>query len=139
MNVTAAAWRELQTLLGIFLLALLIYWLFRARRRSPGAFGLLVLSILAYLPVSGIFSLNATVAEHWIYLSARFFLAAAIQSAEFFAQPKSDNSDCGHRSVCSLASFFGSADIPSHFRLERSAHVCRANDCERRQFGADVD
>lgn len=86
MNVTAAAWRELQTLLGIILLALLIYWLFRARRRSPGAFGLLVLSILAYLPVSGIFSLNATVAEHWIYLSSAFlFLAAAIQSAEFFA------------------------------------------------------
>jgi protein O-mannosyl-transferase len=85
-NVTAAAWRELQTLLGIILLALLIYWLFRARRRNPSVFGLFLLSILAYLPVSGIFSLNATVAEHWIYLSSAFlFLAAAIQCTEFFA------------------------------------------------------
>jgi protein O-mannosyl-transferase len=85
-NVTTAAWRELQTLLGIILLALLIYWLFRARRRNPSVFGLLLLSILAYLPVSGIFSLNATVAEHWIYLSSAFlFLAAAIQCTEFFA------------------------------------------------------
>lgn len=84
--VTAAAWRELQTLLGIILLALLIYWLFRARRRNPSVFGLLLLSILTYLPVSGIFSLNATVAEHWIYLSSAFlFLAAAIQCTEFFA------------------------------------------------------
>ncbi|MGH8101474.1 MAG: hypothetical protein ACREIW_09260, partial [Chthoniobacterales bacterium] len=86
MNVTAAAWRELQTLLGIILLALLIYWLWRARRQNPAVFGLLFLSILAYLPVSGIFSLNATVAEHWIYLSSAFlFLATAIQCAEFFA------------------------------------------------------
>jgi len=86
MNVAAAAWHELQTLLGIILLALLIYWLFRARRRNPSVFGLLLLSILAYLPVSGIFSLNATVAEHWIYLSSAFlFLAAAIQCTEFFA------------------------------------------------------
>jgi tetratricopeptide (TPR) repeat protein len=85
MNVTAAAGRELQTLLGIILLALLIYWLLRARGRNPCVFGLLLLSILAYLPVSGIFSLNATVAEHWIYLSSAFlFLAAAIQCAEFF-------------------------------------------------------
>jgi len=86
MNVTAAAWRELQTLLGIILLALLIYWLFRACRRNPSVFGLLLLSILAYLPVSGIFSLNATVAEHWIYLPSAFlFLAGAIQCAGFFA------------------------------------------------------
>lgn len=85
-NVTAAAWRELQTLLGIILLALLIYWLLRARRRNPGVFGLLLLSILAYLPISGIFSLNATVAEHWIYLPSAFlFLAGAIQCAGFFA------------------------------------------------------
>lgn len=83
-SVTAAAWRELQTLLGIILLTLLIYWLFRARRRNPPVFALLVLSILAYLPISGIFSLNATVAEHWLYVpTAFFFLAAAFQCDEF--------------------------------------------------------
>jgi tetratricopeptide (TPR) repeat protein len=78
-SVRGAAWRELQTLLGIALIAAAIYWLIRSRRQDPAIFGCLVLAALAYLPVSGAFSLNANIAEHWLYLPAAFlFLAAAV-------------------------------------------------------------
>ena len=75
----SAAWRELQTLVGILLLAAAIYWLRRSRNQEPAIFCCLVLAALAYLPVSGIFHLNASVAEHWIYLPTAFlFLAAGL-------------------------------------------------------------
>lgn len=78
-NVTradSAAWRELQTLLGILLLAAAIYWLIRSRKQDPSIFCCLALAALAYLPVSGIFHLNASVAEHWIYLPTAFLFIA---------------------------------------------------------------
>jgi tetratricopeptide (TPR) repeat protein len=75
----SAAWRELQTLLGILLLAAAIYWLVRSRKQKPAIFCCLVLAAIAYLPVSGVFHLNASVAEHWIYLPTAFlFLAAGL-------------------------------------------------------------
>jgi len=78
-SVRGAAWRELQTLAGIVLLAAAIYWLIRSRKRDPAVFACLVVAALAYIPVSGAFSLNATIAEHWIYLPSAFvFLAATI-------------------------------------------------------------
>jgi len=78
-SVRGAAWRELQTLAGIVLLAAAIYWLVRSRKRDPAVFACLVLAALAYVPISGAFSLNATIAEHWIYLPSAFvFLAATI-------------------------------------------------------------
>ncbi|HEV2840527.1 MAG TPA: tetratricopeptide repeat protein [Chthoniobacterales bacterium] len=74
-----AAGRELQTLLGILLIAAAIYWLMRSRTREPAIFCCLLLAALAYLPASGAFLLNASVAEHWIYLPTAFlFLAAAL-------------------------------------------------------------
>lgn len=83
---TAAAWRELQTLLGLVLVAALIYWAIRARKRNPPVFTALMLAALSYLPVSGIFALNASVAEHWIYVPSAFlFLAAALQFASAVA------------------------------------------------------
>jgi tetratricopeptide (TPR) repeat protein len=79
-TLTGAAWRELQTLLGIVLIGALIYWMWRARRRNPAAFTFLLFAVISYLPVSGIVALNATVAEHWIYLPSAFlFLAAAVE------------------------------------------------------------
>jgi tetratricopeptide (TPR) repeat protein len=76
----AFAWRELQTLLGILIIGGLIYWAVVARKREPATFRFLVLAALAYLPVSGIVPLNASVAEHWIYLPTAFlFVAAAVQ------------------------------------------------------------
>jgi tetratricopeptide (TPR) repeat protein len=79
-KMTAAAWRELQTLLGIVLIAALAYWMIRARKRDPAVFTCLIFFAVSYLPVSGIVELNATVAEHWLYLPSAFlFLAAALQ------------------------------------------------------------
>jgi protein O-mannosyl-transferase len=81
-SLNAVAWRELQTLLGIVLAAALIWWLLRARRQNPAAFAALLFALITYLPVSGIVTLNASVAEHWIYLPSAFlFLAASIQAA----------------------------------------------------------
>ncbi len=79
-RMTAAAWRELQTLLGIVLMAALAYWMIRARKRDPAVFMCLVFLAVSYLPVSGIVELNATIAEHWLYLPSAFlFLAAALE------------------------------------------------------------
>jgi len=79
-NLAHAAWRELQTLLGLVLIAAFFYWLFRARNRSPAVFTCLLFALVSYLPVSGIVALNATAAEHWIYLPSAFlFLAIAVE------------------------------------------------------------
>jgi len=83
-SLSGAAWRELQTLLGILLIAAVIYWMVRARKRNPAVFACLLFAVISYLPISGIVSLNASVAEHWIYLpSAFFFLAAAVEIGAF--------------------------------------------------------
>lgn len=84
-SVTHAAWRELQTLLGIILIAAVFYWIWRARAHSA-VFVSLVLAICSYLPVSGIFLLNATVAEHWIYLPSAFLLLAVCLTSQIFLQ-----------------------------------------------------
>jgi tetratricopeptide (TPR) repeat protein len=82
-SVRGAAWRELQTLLGIVLIAATIYWLIRSRRKNPAVFGCLVLAMLAYVPVGGAFSLNASIAEHWLYLPTSFlFLALALEISQ---------------------------------------------------------
>jgi tetratricopeptide (TPR) repeat protein len=78
-GMRGAAQRELQTLAGIVLIAAALFWLIRSRQKDPAVFGLLVLAVAAYLPVSGAFSLNANIAEHWLYLPAAFlFLAATV-------------------------------------------------------------
>ncbi len=77
-SMNAASWRELQTLLGFVLIAAAAYALWRARHR-PAIFFPLLLANICYLPISGIIALNATVAEHWLYLPSAFlFLAAAV-------------------------------------------------------------
>jgi tetratricopeptide (TPR) repeat protein len=83
-SANMAAWRELQTLLGILLAAAAVYWLMRSRKQDAAIFSCLVLAAISYLPVSGIFVLNATVAEHWIYLPTAFlFLAAGLAVSRF--------------------------------------------------------
>lgn len=78
-NMNRPAWRELQTLLGVSLIAAAIYWTLRARKRNPPVFALFILAALTYLPVSGALALNASVAEHWLYLPSAFlFLAATV-------------------------------------------------------------
>jgi predicted Zn-dependent protease len=52
----------------------------RARKRNPAVFIALLFALIAYLPVSGVVVLNATVAEHWIYFPSAFlFLAVALE------------------------------------------------------------
>ncbi len=77
-RMTMAAWRELQTLLGLLLAAAGLYALWRSRRR-PAVFLPLLLAAVCFLPMSGLFlTLEATVAEHWLYLPSAFlFLGAA--------------------------------------------------------------
>jgi len=82
-SLSHAAWRELQTLVGLVLIAAFFYWMWRARKRNPAAFVSLLFALISYLPVSGIVALNANVAEHWIYLpSAFFFLAIGLELAQ---------------------------------------------------------
>ena len=77
--VTFLAWRELQTLAGILLLGAALTWALRTRNTQPEVFALLCATATTYAPVSGIFPLNATVAEHWLYLPAAFlFLAVGV-------------------------------------------------------------
>ena len=78
-SITAASWRELQTLLGLGLIAGFVYWAHRERKRDRTAFLCLVLTAITYIPISGVIVLNATVAEHWLYLPSAFlFLALAL-------------------------------------------------------------
>jgi len=61
------------------LIAAATHWLVRSRTRDPAVFACLILATLTYIPVSGIVSLNATIAEHWLYVPSAFlFLAAAL-------------------------------------------------------------
>ena len=76
-DMSPPARRELQTLAGLVLLAAAIFWTTRARKRSRFVFAALIFAAISYLPVSGIVTLNAAVAEHWIYLPSAFLFLAA--------------------------------------------------------------
>ena len=92
-SMSAASWRELQTLLGIVLLAALIYWMKRAYKRNFAVFVCLTLFVISYLPISGLSALNATVAEHWLYLPSAFlFLAAILDIAMLFVSRRAARS-----------------------------------------------
>src|SRR5205807_3533297 len=92
-SLAHAAWRELQTLAGLILIAAFFYWLWRSHKRNRATFVSLLFALITYLPVSGIVALNATAAEHWIYLPSAFlFLAAAVEIADLFAKSASRRS-----------------------------------------------
>ena len=79
-SLTARAWRELQTLAGLIVLGVLLWWSWSSWKREPAIFTLLIFAGVSYLPVCGFFSLNANIAEHWIYVPLAFlFLAIALQ------------------------------------------------------------
>ena len=80
-----ARWREYQTLLGLAVLALFVIWFGWARRHAQEAALALVSAFVAYLPISNLFSLNATAAEHWLYLPTAFLLLAAARSLQQLA------------------------------------------------------
>jgi Flp pilus assembly protein TadD len=72
--------REFQTLLGAVLLGGFAVWMRWAWRRDAAVFAGLLCFGIAYLPVSGLFSLNASVAEHWLYVPGAFLLMAMLLS-----------------------------------------------------------
>ncbi|HEV3410150.1 MAG TPA: tetratricopeptide repeat protein, partial [Chthoniobacterales bacterium] len=89
-SMNMAATRELQTLAGLLIAAAFLYWLVRQWSRDRVAFTFLVLAVIAYLPVSGVVPLNASVAEHWIYLpSALLFVGAAYVVIRFLSVRRS--------------------------------------------------
>ncbi|MEA3212468.1 MAG: protein O-mannosyl-transferase [Chthoniobacter sp.] len=77
-----AQFREYQTLLGVLLIVGFAAWWRRAWRTAPEVALCLAAGVLAYLPVSNLFSLNATVAEHWLYLPGAFLFLAALLSMQ---------------------------------------------------------
>ena len=88
-SLARSAWRELQTLLGVVLIAVYFYWLWRSRKRSPAVYACLWLGLITYVPVSGIIVLNANAAEHWIYLPTAFlFLAIGLEFASWLQNPR---------------------------------------------------
>jgi protein O-mannosyl-transferase len=84
-SVTRSSWRELQTLVGLVLFTAAVYGAARARE-EPAVFMCLMLAGASYLPVSGVFLLNATVAEHWLYLPSAFLFLAACLTIQTFVE-----------------------------------------------------
>jgi tetratricopeptide (TPR) repeat protein len=73
---------EYQTLAGVLLVLGLIAWGRWGRRVDPLIAVALGAALIAYLPISNLISLNATVAEHWLYVPSAFlFLAAGLTLA----------------------------------------------------------
>lgn len=54
-SLTAGAWRELQTLAGLIVLGVLLWWTWRSWKRQPAIFTLLIFAGVSYLPVCGFF------------------------------------------------------------------------------------
>ncbi|MEI6561531.1 MAG: tetratricopeptide repeat protein [Verrucomicrobiota bacterium] len=63
----------LQTLAGALLLCGAAFWFWRGKRTTRAC---LLAALIAYLPISNLFTLNATVAEHWVYIPSAFLLLA---------------------------------------------------------------
>ena len=92
--------REWQTLLGMALIAGGIAWWCRARRRAPIAALALIAGLVAYLPVSNLFALNASVAEHWLYVPLAFLFIAA---AATISSNRPTRQVRGHRQIAALS------------------------------------
>jgi tetratricopeptide (TPR) repeat protein len=68
--------REYETLAGVLLVIGFGWWARYCFRYVPvGAFGLTAF-VIAYLPISNLLSLNATIAEHWLYVPSAFLWLA---------------------------------------------------------------
>ncbi len=77
-----ARMREYETLAGVLLLIGFGAWMrFCFRRRLSTAAFCLTAFLIAYLPISNLFSLNATLAEHWLYVPSAFLFLGTLLSA----------------------------------------------------------
>ncbi len=70
-----------QVAVGALLLAGFVGWAQWARRKAPDASVALACAGVAWLPVSNIFTLNSTMAEHWLYVPSAFLVAALVITA----------------------------------------------------------
>lgn len=77
-NLQNGRMREAQTLSGLCIAAALVWWWRRARKFAPDAGLALACAAVTWLPVSNVFALNATVAEHWLYVPSAFLIAAIL-------------------------------------------------------------
>ncbi len=84
-NLRNGRMREAQTLGGLCIAALLVWWWLRVRKRTPDAALALACAAVTWLPISNVFRLNATVAEHWLYVPSAFLFAAILFTARAFA------------------------------------------------------
>lgn len=83
-SMTQTSKEELITIAGVLLVLGIGWWMWCAWRRHRPLFVLLASAALAYLPISALWPLNATMAEHWIYVPSAFlFLAATGQATEW--------------------------------------------------------
>lgn len=72
---------NLQTIAGALLLCGAAFWFSRSTRTGRAC---LLAALVAYLPVSNLFALNATAAEHWVYVPSAFLLLAAAATLRQF-------------------------------------------------------
>ena len=76
---------EYLTLAGVLLLLGFAMWLRHGLRQAPTVALCLAAFTLTYLPISNLLPLNATIAEHWLYVPGAFlFLAAALTAHAAF-------------------------------------------------------
>jgi protein O-mannosyl-transferase len=73
-----------QVVAGCAVFAALAAWALWARRRAPQVLIALACAAVTWLPVSNLFTLNSTMAEHWLYLPSAFLLAALVITARCF-------------------------------------------------------
>jgi len=65
-------------LAGVLLFGAFVFWWRRAWRNAPAAALCLCAFLIAYLPISDLLPLNATMAEHWLYVPSAFLFIAAL-------------------------------------------------------------
>ncbi len=75
------AWRlNILTFAGLALALGCVAWWRWSQHRAPIAAFALLAALAAYLPISNLLPLNATAAEHWLYVPSAFLLIAAAVS-----------------------------------------------------------
>jgi tetratricopeptide (TPR) repeat protein len=99
--------RDLQTALGFLLILSLVAWWLWARRRAPIAAFALLAFLTAYIPISNLFPLNATVAEHWLYVPSAFLFLAIIASLQALQRRYPKFAWCSVLLLTALAGYYG--------------------------------
>src|SRR5437763_4695539 len=76
-SLTAGAWRELQTLAGIIILGVLLWWAGRSWKREPAIFALLICAAISYAVFCVQKKKTENIAEDWSYCPLGFRVVAS--------------------------------------------------------------